>query len=262
MNRSKVIVLYVAPWMTLTAILLFLFAYLAPVVLFQTRVAMLAVTSASGDGPSVFLGPFGSCSRATNHARVKCTSLSANPVYDLSGLLAGPHFLLPAPPLPPGFLGFALAYSFIFFIFFTLMSFRHKMGEKVAATLDKPIPETESPVNRRQRIFVWVGVSGHKMGEKVAAMLDSPIAQRIFVWDGVSGFLFGFTTFLISRIWFGKAADDFNQSIAIGGSAGPQLTATVGNAFIMVWVAYGIFGVLLVLSMMKLNVKASEWTDS
>ena len=32
-------------------------------------------------------------------------------------------------------------------------------------------------------------------------------------------------------MWFGKAADDFNQSIQGQGSNGPQLIANTGNAF-------------------------------
>ncbi|KAJ7207591.1 hypothetical protein GGX14DRAFT_635599, partial [Mycena pura] len=230
MNPSKVIVLYVAPWVALTAFLLFLLVYLAPVVLLQTRVAMLTVTHHSSDpldGPSVFLGALGSCSRATSHAGVECTSPSLNPAYDLSDSLppTAPHFLLSAPPVPPGFLGLALAYSIIFFVLFTLVSYRHKMGKKSAATLDKPA------------------------------------IQRVLVWLGVSGFLLGFTSFLIMHIWFGKAARDFNHNIVVEGSAGPQLIATVGNAFIMGWVAYGFYGVLVVISIVKLNVKASKWTD-
>jgi len=230
---SKAVLLYLAPLVTLTAILLSLFAYLAPVIMLQTKVALLTVTPSTVlvhgssnpvDGPSVFLGALGSCSRTKNDAGVNCTAPSLNPVYDLSPLPSqAPRLLLSAPPQStPVFLGIALALSVIFFITFTLVSFRHKMGEKATA------------------------------------MLDKPIVQRLSAWLGVFGFLVGITSFLILRMWFGKAADDFNQSIVLEGSSGPQLIAAVGNAFTMVWVAYAFYGVPVVISMAKLNVKASK----
>ncbi|KAJ7220303.1 hypothetical protein GGX14DRAFT_434123 [Mycena pura] len=202
--------------------------------LLQTKVALLTVTPSTVlvhsseshpvDGPSVFLGALGSCSRAKNDVGVNCTTPSLSPVYDLSSLPpSAPRLLLSAPPLStPVFLGIALALSIIFFITFTLVSFRHKMGEKTTA------------------------------------MLDKPIVQSVSAWLGVFGFLVGIVSFLILRMWFGKAADDFNQSIVLEGSAGPQLIAAVGNAFTMVWVAYTFYGVPVVISMAKLNVKASK----
>lgn len=65
---SKATTLYLAPLLTLTAIVLSLFAYLAPVLLLHDKVALLSVTpstalvqnvSRSVDGPSVFLGALG-----------------------------------------------------------------------------------------------------------------------------------------------------------------------------------------------------------
>jgi hypothetical protein len=41
----------------------------------------------------------------------------------------------------------------------------------------------------------------------------------------------GLTSFLIIRMWFGKAVDDFNTSIASQGQQGPHLIAATGNAF-------------------------------
>lgn len=41
----------------------------------------------------------------------------------------------------------------------------------------------------------------------------------------------GITSFLIARIWFGKAADDFNQSVDLMGSSGTTLVANLSNAF-------------------------------
>jgi len=43
--------------------------------------------------------------------------------------------------------------------------------------------------------------------------------------------LIGLTAFLIIRMWFGKAVQDFNASIAAQGQQGPKLIAATGNAF-------------------------------
>ncbi|KAJ7619064.1 hypothetical protein DFH06DRAFT_1235196 [Mycena polygramma] len=231
---SKATTLYLAPVLTLTAIILSLFSYLAPVLLLQDKIALLTVTpstaiqkssnSAPVDGPSVFLGVLGSCSRPKNDAHVNCTIPTLNPVYDVSVLpSSAPRLLLAAPTqATPVFLGIALACSIIFFITFTMISFRHKMGAKMTD------------------------------------MLDKPMVQRLSAWIGFFGFMIGITSFLILRMWFGKASDDFNDSIALQGSEGPQIIANVGNAFTMVWVAYAFYSVPLIISLSKLNVKATK----
>jgi len=230
---SKATTLYLAPVLTLTAILLSLFAYLAPVLMLQDKVALLTVTpstalvqnaSHSVDGPSVFLGVLGSCSRLKNNAPINCTIATLNPIYDVSALpSSAPRLLLSAPTqATPVFLGIGLACSIIFFITFTLISFRHKMGDKMTT------------------------------------MLDNPIVQRLSAWIGFFGFMIGITSFLILRMWMGKASDDFNDSIALQGSGGPQIIANVGNAFTMVWVAYAFYAVPLIISLSKLNVKATK----
>lgn len=65
---SKAITLYLAPVLSLTAILLSLFAFLAPVVMLNDRVSLLTVSPStvltqtngpSVDGASVFLGALG-----------------------------------------------------------------------------------------------------------------------------------------------------------------------------------------------------------
>ena len=67
---SKAITLYLAPLLALTAILLSLFAYLAPTFLLHDKVALVTVvpstalipnsnSSQSLDGPSIFMGVLG-----------------------------------------------------------------------------------------------------------------------------------------------------------------------------------------------------------
>jgi hypothetical protein len=41
----------------------------------------------------------------------------------------------------------------------------------------------------------------------------------------------GITSFLVIRMWFGKAVQDFNANIAAQGQNGPKLIANLGNAF-------------------------------
>lgn len=69
---SKAATLYLAPVLTLTAIILSLLVYLAPVLLLHDKVALLTVTPSTAlfqnasshaiDGPSVFLGVLGNTS--------------------------------------------------------------------------------------------------------------------------------------------------------------------------------------------------------
>jgi len=233
-SLSKAILTYVAVVLTLTAIILSLFSYLAPVLLLHDKVSLLTVTPSTAlfqnvsshavDGPSLFLGVLGSCSRPKNGAGVNCTIPTLNPTYDVSALpSSAPRLLLAAPTqATPVFLGIGLACSVIFFLTFTLISFRHKMGEKMTA------------------------------------MFDKPLVQRLSAWLGFFGFMIGITSFLILRMWFGKASDDFNDSIALQGSDAPQLIASVGNAFTMVWVAYAFYAVPLIISLSKLNVTATK----
>ena len=84
----------------------------------------------------------------------------------------------------------------------------------------------------------------------MAGILDNPMMQRLSAWVGVFGFLvgmkhilyhirnvtepspiLGLTVFLIVRMWFGKAVDDFNSSITSQGQQGPKLIASTGNGF-------------------------------
>ena len=66
---SNAVALYLAPILSLTAVLLSLFSYLAPTVMLHTQVSLLVVKPSllllpnpskdKVDGPSVFLGPLG-----------------------------------------------------------------------------------------------------------------------------------------------------------------------------------------------------------
>ncbi|KAF5390162.1 hypothetical protein D9757_002894 [Collybiopsis confluens] len=230
---SKAVTLYLAPLLSLTAILLSLFAYLSPVVLLSDRVALLtvlpstALTQANGpkvDGVSMFLGALGSCSRPDNAADINCTTPSLSPVYDLSDLPSNaPQLTLSAPPSSsPAFIAVSLVISILFFFTFTMISLRHKMGEKLAGAMDKPA------------------------------------IQRISAWLGFFGFFIGLTTFLILRMLMGKSVDDFNNAIISMGSGGPQLVAATGNGFIMIWVAYAFYAVPVIASLTKINVTQTK----
>jgi len=115
----------------------------------------------------------------------------------------------------------AISFSVVFFISFTLISFRHKLG----------------------------GLS---------ATLEKPLVQRLSAWVGFFGFIIGITSFLVVRMWFGKAVEDFNASIEAQGQQGPQLVASTGNGFTMVWVAYAFYAVPVIVSLSKLNVTTSK----
>ncbi|KAI0029628.1 hypothetical protein K488DRAFT_80076 [Vararia minispora EC-137] len=229
---SKVITLYLAPVLALTSIILILLAFLSPVLLLQSRVALLVVspslsltnpgTTSSVDGPTLFLGALGSCSRTSAAANVKCEPPSLSPKYDLSALPNNAPDLLSAPTATtPAFIAISIGFTIIFFFLFTLMSLRHKLGARLATVMDRP------------------GI------------------QRISAWVGVFGFMIGLTAFLVIRMWFGKAVEDFNRSISELGGNGPKIAASTSNGFIMIWVAYVFYAVPLVCALARLHVTAT-----
>jgi len=230
---SKAVTLYLAPLLALTTIFLTLFALLAPNLLLQDQVALLTVIPSTAlqsqslnsvDGPSVFMGILGSCSRTSNSAPINCTIPNVSPQYDLSVLPGNaPTLLLSAPTgSPAAFVSIAVAFSIVFFVTFTMISLRHKLPGKVNAALEKPM------------------------------------LQRVSAWIGFFSFLIGVTTFLIIRMWFGKAVQDFNASVVAQGQQGPKLIASIGNAFTMAWVGYAFFAVPVITSLAKLNVMATK----
>lgn len=230
---SKFAVLYLAPVLMLTALLLSLFTFLAPSVMLHDQVALLTVTPSTiltnpqaqaSDGPSLFLGALGSCSRHNNADHINCTVTSISPQYDTSVIPGSmPNSVLSPPPsTAPVFIAVAISFSFIFFFAYTLVSFRHKLGGRLS--------------------------------EK----LDSPVVQSLTAWIGVFGFMIGLSSFLIIRMWFAKAIDDFNQSIVAQGKNAPELVAAAGNGFTMVWIAYAFYGIPLIASLAKINVQAAE----
>ncbi|RPD82584.1 hypothetical protein L226DRAFT_607687 [Lentinus tigrinus ALCF2SS1-7] len=220
---SKAFNLYLAPVLSLTAFILILFSYLAPVILFPDQVALLTVSPSEGnDGPSVFLGALGSCERSNHDATVTCTPPTVSPTYDLSVLPSNAPDLLSAPTATtPAFIAVSLAFTIIFFFLFTMTSFRGKMG-------------------------------------KFGNVFDKPAIQRTTAWIGLLGFLIGITSFLVIRMWFGKAVEDFNRDITEDGSGAPQLVASTSNGFIMVWVGFAFYAVPVVCSLAKLHVAAGK----
>ncbi|OBZ79151.1 hypothetical protein A0H81_01175 [Grifola frondosa] len=177
-------------------------------VVIDIAVALLAVSPMQGvEGPSVFMGALGSCSRPSNEAGVNCTAPTVSPKYDLSVLPSNAPDLLSAPTATtPAFIAVSLAFAILFFILFTLTSFHEKMG-------------------------------------KFGARLDKPVIHRLTAWIGFLGFMIGITSFLVLRMWFEKAVEDFNDDVSKDGSGAPQLVAFTSNGFVMVWIAYAFYAV-------------------
>ncbi|KAH8120363.1 hypothetical protein DFH11DRAFT_1559742, partial [Phellopilus nigrolimitatus] len=229
----KAVTLYLAPLLSLTAVLLSLFAFLAPVLILQDKVSLLTVSPSTGitdpgasgsvDGPTVRIGVLGSCSRTLNDDPLNCTAATLSPTYDLSVLPSNVPNLLTAPATAtPAFIAVSLGFSCLFVLVFTLISFRSKMGAKLGAALEKP--------------FI----------------------NRAVAWFGLVAFMIGLTSFLVIRMWFGKAIDDFNQGLAQLGKQGPSLIASTGNGFTMVWISYAFLAVPLVCALAKLHVTAGK----
>ncbi|KAH8988830.1 hypothetical protein EDB92DRAFT_1935631 [Lactarius akahatsu] len=99
--------IYIAPVLSLISLLLILFAYTASTSLLHGKVALLVVSpsleltnssSSQGvDGPTIFLGALGSCSRPNDEGSVTCTPPTVSPTYDLTVLPQNLQDLLTAP---------------------------------------------------------------------------------------------------------------------------------------------------------------------
>ncbi|KAF8507072.1 hypothetical protein F5888DRAFT_66989 [Russula emetica] len=230
-NLSTAATLYLSPILSLTSFILVLFAYVAPTIILHSRVALLVVSpslqlsdpSSSNeiDGPTVFLGLLGSCSRPNNNGPVTCTPSTVSPTYDLSALPTNAPDLLTAPTATtPVFIAIAIALSVLFLIIFTLVSLRTNLGPKLSA------------------------------------MMDRPAFHRASAWLGLLSFMIGLTSFLVVRMWFGKAVEDFNRGIQEAGNNAPQLIASTSNGFTMAWVAYAFYAVPVICALARLHVTA------
>lgn len=110
------------------------------------------------------------------------------------------------------------------------------------------------------RAAAWVGLLGYMIGQQIILYDDHCILKL-----GL-----GLTSFLIDRMWMGKAVDDFNVQVAQMGSSGPQIQANLSNGFTskflaftftsflrllppVLWVAYAFGAVPLVCVIMKIH---------
>jgi hypothetical protein len=134
---------------------------------------------------------------------------------DLSVLPSNSPDLLTAPTAAtPVFIAMSIALSTIFFIVFALISLRANLGARLSAVLDRPA---------YHRASAWLGLLGFMIGKSLV---------RIFLGiDQGSNYGLGLTSFLVIRMWFGKAVEDFNKAILQGGNNAPQLIAEISNGF-------------------------------
>ena len=78
---------------------------------------------------------------------------------DLSVLPGDASRWLSAPTATtPAFIAIALGFSSIFFVLFSLIAFRAKLGAKLGAALDKPMV---------QRVCAWIGIFGFMIGTRL-----------------------------------------------------------------------------------------------
>lgn len=136
---------------------------------------------------------------------------------DLSDFPSGLPNLLTAPPATaPGFIAVSLAFMTLFVVIFIMISFRAKLGGKLGPMLEKPF------INRA---VAWLGFFGFIIGTSTCCPIF--MVCRRTLTSGITGF----TAFLVLRMFFGKAADDFNAGLETLGDASPSLAAVIGNGF-------------------------------
>ncbi|KZT02751.1 uncharacterized protein LAESUDRAFT_685041 [Laetiporus sulphureus 93-53] len=225
---SRAITTLLAPLLSLAAFLLILFAYLAPTLMLSMQVSLLKVSSSTAltsnstvssvDGPTIFLGALGSCSRANNEATVSCTVPSVSPTYNLSVLPSNAPDIFDTPTTAtPAFIAVSLAFTVVF-------------------------------------LFMYTFTAHHAILGRAGVPFERPQVQRATAWIGLLGFIIGITSFLIIFMWFTKSVDDFNEDIKKLGSDAPNLIATTSNGFVMAWIGYAFYAVPLASSLAKLQV--------
>ena len=105
------------------------------------------------------------------------------------------------------------------FVLFSMIAFRSKLGAKLGVTLDKPMA---------QRACAWIDIFG---------FMIATLSKRVHLATlALAQILPGISSFLVIRLWFGIAVDDFNQSIEFEGDTVLHLMVGLSNGFTMVWV--------------------------
>ena len=141
------------------------------------------------------------CKPEVWYVRVLCSFINGRSTdlrlsVDLSVLPPNAPDLLSAPTATtPAFIAVSIAFTFLFFFLFTFTALRTKLG-------------------------------------KMGPWFDKPVVQRSTAWIGLLGFMLGLTSFLVIRMWFGKAVEDFNATILKGGDSSPALVAATSNGFV------------------------------
>jgi len=204
---------------------LVLLSFLSPVVILPTYASLVVVKPLWHDGPSVFLGFLGSCSRTNNSEPISCTHPSLSPDYDLSvlpSITLNVFSLLNGAPLA---IAIGMGLSWTFFILFVAFSLRAKFGT---------------------RLFnAWL-----------LAQLDKPMVQRASTFLGLAGFVITFFTFSIVYMLCGKYIHDFNAAVEF--LAGPPLNAEFSSGFRVLGIGIALDFVILIWAAMKIHIR-SYW---
>ncbi|KDQ11970.1 hypothetical protein BOTBODRAFT_57046 [Botryobasidium botryosum FD-172 SS1] len=226
----------------LTALLLYIFAFVAPVPILNTSLSFIIIfpsdthnfgskrsdviveelqgrrvpraaalpnvfdsvfSRRSVDGPTIRLGALGSCAQRNKDSGLVCTKASLEPTYDLSFLPSNTPPSLPAFPISSTATTYLLSILFLssFFIMHIL-------------------------------ITVLPGFS-----VVTPRVSDNKTAARVSAWVGILGLVMMLTTVLVWRMSYGRDVDEFNARIAQMDQSAPALAASVGNGFVMIWVA-------------------------
>jgi hypothetical protein len=170
------------------------------------------------DGPSFFLGPLASCSKASNDGDMNCTGQSISPIYDTSNLPDDSLTVVLSPPSPAiaGIMATSLAITGLFFILYTLVIVRQVYGKGPEAC-------------------------------------NGPGIQMACRYVGSIGFVSGSVTFIIMLMWFSKTVTDINNFISSQGSQGPRLAAELGHSWFFVIGGYSAFLVPCAVAIMEMN---------
>jgi len=169
----------------------------------------------SVDGPTIRLGALGSCAQKNKSSNLVCTKASFEATYDFSALPSN------IPPSLPAFPISSTAASYLVGIIFLSLFFAMHILTALLPAFGVSIPKVS----------------------------ENKTVSRVSSWIGMLGFVMMLVTVLVWRMSYGRDVNEFNARVAQMGQSAPALAASVGNGFIMIWVALAFSVPTLILSL-------------
>jgi len=217
----KGIALYLAPLLYVTALFLSVFVFLSPAVMLHDQVALLtiAATAAQAGPTDGFRFFLGALGSCSKQNQTAQVQCTKPDLHPVYDLSIFPAST-PQLSIPAAALGIP---SYIVFSFGCAFAF-----------------------------FVMYMLTAYRR------MFEGRGMQKLIAFFGILGFLIGIGSFVWLYKSHQKSILAFNAAVQDSNYKGPQFAAGIGNGFIMLWVAYGFYGLAILVNLTKLATHAER----